>query len=117
MKRLCGLIALLAGLAVIGTAPAALVHLVVTPGAVAPGALIRVGTTSSPCLPGDQITLISSVFRGHAFGEGAVYGRVGSHGAFTVKSRIRSALPAGRYEIGGRCGGGNLGVSVSLRVR
>jgi hypothetical protein len=108
---------LTAAVAVPAPAHAARVHMIVTPATISPGGAIRVRAASSPCLPGDQIILISSAFRGHAYGEGAVYGPVGRHGAFSVPTRLRAALHPGRYEIGGRCGGGNLGVSVALVVR
>lgn len=111
------MLAFAVGLAVAASAAAANVRLVVTPSAVAPGGVVRVSAASSPCLEGDQVTLISSAFRGHAFGEGAVYGKVGAHGAFSVSTRIRSGLKAGRYTVGARCGGGNLGVSATIRVR
>jgi hypothetical protein len=64
------------------------------------------------------VTLISSAFPGHAFGgEGAVNGKVGSHGSFSVRARVRSGLKPGRYRIGARCGGGNLGVSAFFHIR
>jgi hypothetical protein len=100
-----------------GSASAARVRMVVAPASVSPGAAIRVSAAASPCLARDQITLISSAFPGHAFGEGAVYGRIGPRGSFAVTTRIRRGLPAGLYRVGARCGGGNLGVSVSFRVR
>jgi hypothetical protein len=93
------------------------VRLVATPTVVNPGGTVRISAASSPCLAADQIILISRAFRGHAYGEGAVYGRVHSHGAFSVTTRIRAPLPAGRYQVTGRCGGGNLGVSAFFRVR
>jgi hypothetical protein len=115
MKRLVTISALTALLAS-ATATAATVHISVAPAAVAPGGLITVRAASSPCLGHDQVTLISSAFPGHAFGQGAVYGRVRAHGAFTVKAHLRSNVHAGRYRIGFRCGGGNLGVSAYVQV-
>ena len=116
MKRL----ALLAGSLLVlagGSASAAPVRLTVTPAAVRPGGAVTVGATASPCLPGDQVTLISAAFRGRAFGgEGAVYGRVGPNGSFAVPTHVRTGLRPGRYEISVRCGGGNLGVSAFVRV-
>lgn len=104
-------------LVVAAAAAAAPVHMVVTPATVSAGGEITVSARSSPCPRRDQITLISTAFPGHVFGKGAVYGRVGEHGAFRVRARIRPLLRPGRYQIGGRCGGGNLGVSVYVRVR
>jgi hypothetical protein len=34
-----------------------------------------------------------------------------------VRIRIRSGLKAAQYQVGARCGGGNLGVSAYFRVR
>jgi hypothetical protein len=118
LKRLGVAAAVLVVSIAAGSALAAPVHLVVRPATVAPGGVIVVSASSSPCLPRDQVTLISKAFPGHAFGgEGAVNGKVGSHGSFSVRARVRSALPAGRYRIGARCGGGNLGVSAYVRIR
>jgi hypothetical protein len=98
-------------------AEAARVHLVASPTIVSPGGYVRVGAASSPCLPQDQVTLISAAYPGHAFGIGAVYGRAGAHGAFSVRARIRRVLRAGRYHVSARCGGGNLGALAYFRVR
>ena len=101
-----------------GSALAAPVHLVVHPATVAPGGTIVVSATSSPCLSRDQVTLISTAFPGHAFGgEGAVNGKVGSKGSFSVRARVRTGLKPGLYRIGARCGGGNLGVSAYFHIR
>ena len=117
MKRLAAMATVLFVVFGAASALAARVHMVVSPSAVGAGGVITVSASSSPCLPGDQVTLISAAFPGHAFGEGAVNGRVGGHGSFSVRARVRSGLRPGRYQIGARCGGGNLGVSVYFRVR
>jgi hypothetical protein len=118
MKRLLPLAAAAAAtLAIPGGALAADVHMSVTPATASPGTTIRVTATKSPCLPGDQITLISAAFPGHAFGEGAVYGTVKAGGAFTVRTHLAKGLKAGTYKVGGRCGGGNLGVTASFGLR
>jgi hypothetical protein len=116
-KRL--LVGLVGSLVVAGAAAASVarIHLVVSPSVVDPGAVIRVSAASSPCPVGDQVILISRAFRGHAYGEGAVYGRVGRHGAFSVSTRISAPLAAGRYEVGARCGGGHLPVGAVFAVR
>lgn len=100
-----------------GSASAAQIHLVASPSTVAPGAALRVSAASSPCLAGDQVTLISSAYPGHAFGIGAVYGHAGSHGAFSVRAHIRTNTRPGRYHVSVRCGGGNLPVLAYFRVR
>jgi germination protein M len=105
-------------LVLVGAAAAGVprVRLVATPATVPAGGVVRVSATRSSCLPGDQVTLISAAFPGHAFGEGAVYGRAGSHGSFAVPARVRSGLRPGEYQVTVRCGGGNLGVAASFRV-
>jgi len=100
-----------------GSAPAARVHLLVSPTTVSPGGIVTVSAKSSPCLRRDQVILLSAAFPGHAYGIGGVYGNVGRHGSFSVPARIRKRLPAGRYHVGARCGGGNLGVLAYFRVR
>jgi hypothetical protein len=118
MKRLGVPAVALVVLIAAGSALATPVHLVVRPSAVGAGGAIIVTATSSPCLSRDQVTLISTAFPGHAFGgEGAVNGKVGTHGSFAVHARLRSGLRAGWYRIGARCGGGNLGVSAYVRIR
>ncbi len=99
-----------------GSASAARVHLVAQPATVVPGAIVRVTTTASPCLAGDQVTLISAAFPGHAFGIGAVYGHAVRHGAFSIRARTRATLKPGRYHISVRCGGGTLGVLAYFRI-
>ena len=100
-----------------GAAFAARVHLVARPGTVAPGGVVTVSASSTPCHVGGVATLLSAAFPGHAFGIGAVSGRVGPHGAFSVRVRVRTGLKRGRYHVGARCGGGNLGVSAYFRIR
>jgi len=117
MKRLAATAAAAALFSAAGSAAAARVHLVASPTTVAPGGSIRISAKSSPCPVHDQVTLTSAAYPGHAFGIGAVYGRVGSHGAFSVLARIRSTLRPGRYHVSVRCGGGNLGVLAYFRVR
>jgi len=100
-----------------GSALAARVRIEVTPATVAAGGVVRVSAISSPCPVGGPVTLLSAAFPGHAFGVGAAYGRVRARGAFSVPVRVRRPLHAGRYGVGARCGGGNLGVSGYFRVR
>lgn len=117
MKPVLPVIAAALVLSATSAAGAAVVRVVVKPGTVSPGATITVSALSSPCPPRDQIILISTAFAGHAYGKGAVYGTVRAHGAFAVRARVRAGLARGRYQIGFRCGGGNLGVSAYVRVR
>jgi hypothetical protein len=74
--------------------------------------------TGGRCVARDQVTLISRLFPGHAFGgEGAVYVRAGRNGDFTRRFRIPAGTAHRTYVVSGRCGGGNLGVTVRVRVR
>jgi|SRR5579862_1449541 len=98
-------------------AGAASVRVFVSPKTVSAGGAIRLTATASPCRSADTVTAISAVFPGHAFGEGALTSRVNNGGAFTIRGHVRTNLRAGRYTIGFRCGGGNLGVTVTVRVR
>ena len=101
----------------LGAAPG--VELNVTPGKVRPGRQVRVfGNVADGCARGDAVTLLSRAFTNtYSFaGLPAIYATVGSNGAFSVKTTIPATRKAGSYEITGRCGGGNLGVVVPLRV-
>jgi len=102
----------------VGSAAAARVHVLVFPTTVSPSGAIRLSATVSPCRSGDTVSAISAAFPGNAFGgAGALTGRVTHGGAFTIRGHVRAGLRAGRYTIGFRCGGGNLGVTVTARVR
>jgi hypothetical protein len=91
----------------------------VTPSTVARGrAVVFTGSVAQGCARGDQVTLISRLFPGHAFGgEGAVTTRVGSHGRFSRRFTVGRTTARGTYVVTARCGGGNLGVEAKLRVR
>jgi hypothetical protein len=90
-----------------------------TPESVHRGHLVRVHGKVPGCPRGDRVTLISRAFRHrHDFaGLPAVFARVRAHHRYSVRTRIPSHRSPGRYTISGRCGGGNLGVSATLRVR
>jgi hypothetical protein len=101
------------------------------PSALATGASLRVrptaasagsvvvftGSVGEGCSHGDRVTLISRLFPGHAFGgEGAITARVGTHDHFTRSFRVRAGTAHKTFIVTARCGGGNLGVSATLRV-
>ncbi len=119
MKRLVALVVVVLLTFAAGSAAfAARVDLVVTPATVAPGAAVRVIARSSPCHVGGSAVAISAAFPGRAFGgAGTLTGRVGRSGAFSIHGRVRAGVHPGRYTVGVRCGGGNLGVTAYLRVR
>jgi hypothetical protein len=117
MRRIAVATSVLCVIAGASSAFAARIHAVATPATVSAGGVVHVSASASPCLAGDTVTLISAAFPGHAFGVGAVYGRAGSRGAFSIRARVRAGVGPGRYHVGVRCGGGNLGVSAYFRVR
>ena len=61
-------------------------------------------------VPGD-VTLNSTAFQG-----GAITAPADSSGSFSVTATLPATTGPGTYEITGRCGGGNLGVSATLTV-
>jgi len=65
------------------------------------------------------VTIYSRAFKGvtrHDFGGiPAVYAKTGKHDRFSRRLTLSKKLKAGRYRIGARCGGGNLG-HTSLKV-
>jgi hypothetical protein len=88
------------------------------PNPVRRGKVVRVHGAVPGCPRGDRVTLISRAFsRRHEFaGLPAVIARVGARSRYSVRTRIPARRKPGRYRITARCGGGNLGVSVRLRV-
>jgi len=82
------------------------------------GAVVRVHGAVPGCPAGDTVTLISKAFAAkHEFaGVPAVFATIRASGRYSVRTRIPRTRRPGRYSVTGRCGGGNLGVSVTLRV-
>lgn len=118
LRRAVPVAVLAASAALAVPAPAAGPTIVANPNPVHRGAVVRVHGTVPGCPRGDQVTLISRAFsHRHDFaGLPAVFARLGAHHAYSVRTRIPARRAARRYTITGRCGGGNLGVSASLRV-
>jgi hypothetical protein len=92
-------------------------RLVVAPATVSPGGVVHVSGNASPCAKGSTVFAISAAFPGKAYGQGTLTGRVAAHGAFSFRGHVRRTLEAGRYVVTARCGGGNLGVTATIRVR
>lgn len=69
------------------------------------------------CRAGDVVYLISPAFVGNAFVQHSVGTKAHANGTFSRRVLIRLHIRPGRYGITARCGGGNLGVLVHLRVR
>ena len=115
-RTLAVALVVLAAVAVVASATASRPRLAVRPAAVPPGGVVRLTGNAGACPVGSTVTLISSAFPGHAYGEGALTGPVRAGHAFSIAGHIRSRLRAGSYRVGARCGGGNLGVRATLRV-
>ena len=94
-------------------------RIALTPATVHRGHTVLVHGTIAGCPAGDSVTLLSRAFPSrHRFaGVPAVSAIVGKEGAYSVRVRIPRGKRPGAYSVTGRCGGGNLGVSVTLHVR
>jgi hypothetical protein len=95
-------------------------HLSVRPHAVGPGGHIVIAgliptTGAQSCPAADQAipTSTAALFPPDGFGPAA---QRTSSGRFTIRYTVPSSTPPGTYQIGVRCGGGNVGVSATLRV-
>ena len=103
------------------TTPAAALR--VSPRSVTAGDTVTVSGSVGPGQAGSacasSIELLSRAFDDtHEFaGVPAVTAAVRADGTFTTTTRIPRSRPAGTYDISGRCGGGNIGVSATLQVR
>jgi hypothetical protein len=94
------------------------VSLHVRPAIVSPGGVVTVYGNADGCPRGDQVVVLSRPFAGTPFaGIGTIRARVRAGGAFSAMGRIRRLARPGRYVVTARCGGGNLGVLVHIRVR
>jgi hypothetical protein len=111
-------LAALAGLAVAGSAvgSATRARIAVRPGHAAPGGAVRVVGNAGACSAGSTLTAISTAFPGHAFGAGTLSGVVRANHTFAIRAHLRWSVRPGRYSVGARCGGGNLGAGTSVRV-
>lgn len=119
MRRVVTLIVIaLAGVAMTaGTAVAAAASLHVSPTHVAAGGVVHV---TGSCDPNTTAFAISRAFlhdATHDFaGVGAVSVTSDAAGNFAADAQIPSSRAPGTYQVTGRCGGGNLGVSATLVV-
>ena len=82
------------------------------------GQRVRIFGSAEGCAPGGSVTLLSEAFsrRREFAGVPAVFTRVRANGRYSVRVRIPRSRDPGRYEIGGRCGGGNWGIFRAFRV-
>jgi len=117
MKRLIVVTAgLTLALAVVAWAA---VSIKVSPASVTAGKVVKVsGSAGTGCGKGDQVTLISKAFPStHEFaGVPAIYATTAKGGVFATTTTIPKTRKAGKYTITARCGGGNFGVSATLKV-
>jgi hypothetical protein len=76
------------------------------------------GNVGAGCPVGDAVTIFSKAFaHTHDFaGLPAVFALVRPGGKFGIRPRIPSTKAPGAYDVGARCGGGNLGVSATIHV-
>ena len=95
----------------------------VSPSTVAPGGDVRLsGDILADGTPGcdvtGTVTLISDAFvgLGEFAGVGAVDLPLDATGHFDSTVTLSASVAPGTYSIGGRCGGGNLGVTASIVV-
>jgi hypothetical protein len=118
LRRAVPVAVLACSAALVWPALAASSTIVASPNPVHRGDVVRVYGTVPGCVRGDQVTLISRAFsHRHDFaGLPAVFARVGANHAYSVTTRIPAGRAPRSYTITGRCGGGNLGVSATLRV-
>lgn len=95
-------------------------HLTVSPSTVKPGRTVTIrGSVDHGCQTPGPVTIYSRAFKGatrHSFaGVPAVYAKAAKTGSFSTKVTIKGNVKAARYQVGGRCGGGNFG-SAALKV-
>jgi hypothetical protein len=107
------------------TTDASAASIVAAPSSVAAGGSVRLsgdvlGPGGTPgCTVPSTVTLVSDAFAGlgEFAGVGAVSLAVDSAGRFDQSVTLGSAVAPGTYQITGRCGGGNLGVTATLIVQ
>ena len=89
----------------------------VSPTVVAAGHPVRISGsvpyTACTAEEGPGLTSLDRLFPPDGLGPAAVRD---SSGAFSVSYTVPAQTPAGAYQIGLRCGGGNVGVSARLQV-
>jgi hypothetical protein len=98
-----------------GAAPPATLH--VTPTTVPAGGSVQVSGTCESNTDGFAISHAFLHDATHDFaGVGAAPFTTDAAGAFSVTATIPSSTAAGSYNVTARCGGGNLGIAVTLTV-
>jgi hypothetical protein len=123
MRKVLG-VAVVACAALICTiGPAAAANINVSPSSTATSGTVTVSgdvlVNGQPgCTVPGTVTLISGAFAGISefAGTGAVDIPVDASGNFNAPVTLKPSVGPGTYEISGRCGGGNLGVTATLIV-
>jgi LPXTG-motif cell wall-anchored protein len=102
----------------VGAGPAAAASINVSPTSVPAGGSVTVSGSASPGCGQEKVTLHSKAFshENDFAGLPAIFATSEANGDFSVSTQIPSNRAPGTYTIGGRCGGGNLGVQASLQV-
>jgi hypothetical protein len=98
-----------------GAAPSQSLH--VTPSTVAAGGSVQVSGTCEPNTSGFAISRAFLHDATHDFaGVGAASFSTDAGGSFTVTALVPVSITPGAYDVSVRCGGGILGISVTLTV-
>jgi hypothetical protein len=109
--------ALIMGLAAPAAAGSGGSSISVRPTVVAAGDQVHIsGSTPVSDCPADDAAILTStadLFPPDGFGPAVPRDAAG---AFAVDYRVPTSTPAGAYQIGFRCGGGNVGVFAALQV-
>jgi hypothetical protein len=127
MIRRAGLVCLGAALALVlplwSATPAVAATIAVTPSVVPAGGQVTIsGDVLADGTPGctvpGAVTLISPAFAGlgEFAGTPATTAQADAAGNFTTTVTISASVASGTYDVTGRCGGGNLGVTGTLTV-
>jgi hypothetical protein len=89
----------------------------VTPSTVLEGGTVHISgkipVKKCPASDGATVTSTAALFPPDGFGPTATRD---SQGAFAVDYTVPTSTPAGNYDVGLRCGGGNVGISATLKV-
>lgn len=118
MRRLLALaIAVVPVIWLAAPAAAAAPTLHVNPPTVAAGGTVQVNGTCEPRTTGFAISPAFVHDASHDFaGVGAAPFSTNAGGAFSVTAQVAASTAPGTYSVTARCGGGNLGILVSLTV-
>jgi hypothetical protein len=91
--------------------------LIVNPTTVSPGDVVSVSGTCDPNSSGFIISQAFTIDSEHEFaGQGAIPFVTDAFGNFSGVTTVSDNVAAADYDVTGRCGGGNIGVIVTLTV-